>query len=340
MAQRCSQLPTFGNWENGDSVPYTAYFEKAREGKGHPKRNPNGVQGDYDTSMNSEPITKTSSIQKEVVLGSRKVAEPEVVMLKHKHYRSGDEANRRRLIGSPLHRVAIGGRTASGTSRPYNSGIRKPKTEAEQVMKGRDARRRSYDYRFRAEEDNHPRRRLSDSTLHQDPRYGRVIAESPVHCDGVRTSCCSPNRMAWQNPRLERMESSSYRAQHRASVGGGGGPMPSPVREKRYSSTTSRHNAVPMTPGRSHHKSVARGDKTPNHSIAVPKFGDWDETNPSSADQYTDVFNRVVEEKQGAAQTAPVSTTGTPHSNGQYLHADTKPELQPRGCWCFPWRAK
>jgi RPM1-interacting protein 4 len=36
----------------------------------------------------------------------------------------------------------------------------------------------------------------------------------------------------------------------------------------------------------------------PDKGAAVPKFGDWDENNPSSADGYTHIFNKVREEKQ------------------------------------------
>ncbi|XP_030515698.1 RPM1-interacting protein 4-like [Rhodamnia argentea] len=337
MAQQRSQLPTFGNWDNEDGVPYTAYFEKARKGKGRVKRNPNDVQSDHETYMTSEPRTRTSSSQKEADLGSQKVAEPEAATSKQKHYRCGDEADRRRLIGSPLYRGAIGGKTDLGAPRPYNSGVRKPKTEAELVMKAQYARRPSHEHRIRAGEFDHPRRRFSDSMLHRDPRYSRAAAESPV----LRGSgMSSPYRSVWQNPWSEHIKSSSHSTQHRASVGGGGGRMSSPVQEpeKRHSSTSRGHSTAPTTPGRSRLKPVARGDKTSNHSTAVPKFGDWDETSPSSADGYTHVFNLVVEEKKGAAGKPPVTTAENPHSNGQYSRAETRSKS--RGCWCFPWRKR
>ncbi|KAI3440831.1 AvrRpt-cleavage domain-containing protein [Psidium guajava] len=337
MAQKRSQLPQFGNWENGDSVHYTAYFERASEGQGRAKRNPYGAQSDCKTYPISEPSTKTSSIQKELSQGLQKVAEPEAATWKRKQYRSGDEADQRRLISSPLHRGAIGEKTALRESRPYNSGVRKPKTEAEQVMKTQNARRQSLEHQIRAGEYYHPRRRFSDSTLHRDPRYGRVAAESPVHCDGGMSF---PYRSVWQSPRSGHIESSSKSRQHQASVWGRGGRMTSPVQEpeKRYSSTSGGHGAAPMTPGTSRLKPVARGDKTSNHSSAVPKFGDWDETNPSSADLYTHVFTRVVGEKKDATGKAPVTTTQTPHSNGQCSRADTRSES--RGCRCFPWRGR
>ena len=35
----------------------------------------------------------------------------------------------------------------------------------------------------------------------------------------------------------------------------------------------------------------------PDKGAAVPKFGDWDENNPASADGYTHIFNKVREER-------------------------------------------
>lgn len=33
----------------------------------------------------------------------------------------------------------------------------------------------------------------------------------------------------------------------------------------------------------------------------MPKFGEWDESNPSSGDGFTHIFNKVREEKAGSA---------------------------------------
>ncbi|WVZ07564.1 hypothetical protein V8G54_020910, partial [Vigna mungo] len=48
----------------------------------------------------------------------------------------------------------------------------------------------------------------------------------------------------------------------------------------------------------------------PDKGAAVPKFGEWDESNPASADGYTHIFNRVREEKQVGAGHVP----GTPNA--------------------------
>ncbi|XP_020204075.1 RPM1-interacting protein 4 [Cajanus cajan] len=50
MAQR-SHVPKFGNWDSGDNVPYTAYFDKARKGRtGARIINPNDPEENSDLS--------------------------------------------------------------------------------------------------------------------------------------------------------------------------------------------------------------------------------------------------------------------------------------------------
>lgn len=41
----------------------------------------------------------------------------------------------------------------------------------------------------------------------------------------------------------------------------------------------------------------------------MPKFGDWDERNPSSADGFTGIFNNVRQERQ--AQSTKVGNTSS-----------------------------
>lgn len=45
--------------------------------------------------------------------------------------------------------------------------------------------------------------------------------------------------------------------------------------------------------------------------VTVPKFGEWDENNPASAEGYTHIFNTVREERQGVVRP------------GQDAHADS-----------------
>lgn len=59
----------------------------------------------------------------------------------------------------------------------------------------------------------------------------------------------------------------------------------------------------------------------PDKAAAVPKFGDWDESDPASADGYTQLFNKVREEKAGAGQ-APGTPTQRPYVVGNRNSSD------------------
>ncbi|RDX76948.1 RPM1-interacting protein 4 [Mucuna pruriens] len=53
MAQR-SHVPKFGNWDSGENVPYTAYFDKARKGRtGARIINPNDPEENSDFSLDN-----------------------------------------------------------------------------------------------------------------------------------------------------------------------------------------------------------------------------------------------------------------------------------------------
>ncbi|KAJ8466612.1 hypothetical protein OPV22_029164 [Ensete ventricosum] len=66
----------------------------------------------------------------------------------------------------------------------------------------------------------------------------------------------------------------------------------------------------------------------------IPKFGDWDESNPSTADGFSRIFNRVREEKQRvSAKVSQVSSDKTCDKDHESNH-------EPSGCWCFHWCRK
>lgn len=69
MAQR-SHVPQFGNWESGDNVPYTVYFDKARKGRGRDKLiNPNDPEENPDLFSDNSSSAQAPT--------SRAIAEPE-----------------------------------------------------------------------------------------------------------------------------------------------------------------------------------------------------------------------------------------------------------------------
>ncbi|KAG4921690.1 hypothetical protein AAZX31_18G151400 [Glycine max] len=88
------------------------------------------------------------------------------------------------------------------------------------------------------------------------------------------------------------------------------------------------------TPGRSRLRPPNRGDETPDKGAAVPKFGEWDESNPASADGYTHIFNKVREEKQVGAGHVPVTPNGR-----QYAARNQPADDKAQSC-CFCWGKK
>lgn len=69
----------------------------------------------------------------------------------------------------------------------------------------------------------------------------------------------------------------------------------------------------------------------PDKGAAVPKFGEWDEGNPSSAESYTHIFNKVREEKQGGGGHAPGTPTRRP-----YVVRNQPPDDKAQVCHCQP----
>lgn len=66
----------------------------------------------------------------------------------------------------------------------------------------------------------------------------------------------------------------------------------------------------------------------PDHGPVVPKFGDWDESDPSAGEGYTHIFNKVREEKLSETGKVPIVPTETSYSsNGQKQHANSSSKV-------------
>jgi len=65
----------------------------------------------------------------------------------------------------------------------------------------------------------------------------------------------------------------------------------------------------------------------PDRGASVPKFGAWDETDPSSADGFTHIFNRVKEERHGDAGNVTSVATDSRRSNGQKHHKSNESKV-------------
>ncbi|RWR87090.1 RPM1-interacting protein 4-like protein [Cinnamomum micranthum f. kanehirae] len=267
MAQR-SHVPKFGNWEAGETVPYTAYFDKARQGRGGKIINPNDPQDNPDAFYDKMPPVHAPPTSSDPEVPAAR-ASPAASKPKHVRHSSGEDGEFSRSVESPA-RNDIGGRKAVTDSpqrysdRGGNSG-------------------------------NHPRgSRLSGTS-------DRSVEHSPLH----------PHQ------------------QTRAVSKGG---VNSPSWERKGSSEAGRgHSVAPSTPARSKLRSSI--DETPERGPAVPKFGEWDENNPASADGFTHIFNKVREEKQTGAAKVPAMPTESSYNDHR---KDSSDDFGPVKCWCFP----
>ncbi|XP_065873512.1 RPM1-interacting protein 4 [Euphorbia lathyris] len=268
MTQR-SSVPKFGNWDGEENVPYTAYFEKARKGRGGKMINPN------DPEENPDLVSDGSDSGQAPRSGGRPVSDEQTgrkaAKTAHERQRSREDGDLRQFADSP------------------------------------------------ARHENMNRRGGTESV---PPRYaGRGVgygeAQKRTGRQGVQ-SIGSDNSI----------EQSPLHTKARISGRGTGG-APSPSWEGGKGSYESSHG----TPGRSRLK--PKGDESPDKGAAVPKFGEWDENNPSSADGYTHIFNKVREERQIGAGKVPGMSSESSYPGGR-RHS---PGKSSKMC-CFPWGRK
>lgn len=64
--------------------------------------------------------------------------------------------------------------------------------------------------------------------------------------------------------------------------------------------------------------------------MAVPKFGEWDEKNPRSAEGFTEIFNKMKEEKQIAAAKFP--SVSVQHDVNKYHESSHKENTRGKVC--------
>ncbi|KAL4591060.1 hypothetical protein LXL04_004008 [Taraxacum kok-saghyz] len=98
------------------------------------------------------------------------------------------------------------------------------------------------------------------------------------------------------------------------------------------------NGGAPLTPGRSRLRQVTLGDETPDEGTAVPVFGDWDDSDPASAEGYSHIFNKVREEKHGGGGVGGKSPRMNTDDSSFYGQRHDPKKGQ--GCGCFPWGKK
>ena len=65
----------------------------------------------------------------------------------------------------------------------------------------------------------------------------------------------------------------------------------------------------------------------PETGSAVPKFGDWDEKDPSTGEGFTDIFEKVREEKQSGTDNVSSSRAYTDRDNRGGRHESSVSSL-------------
>ncbi|XP_051127900.1 RPM1-interacting protein 4-like [Andrographis paniculata] len=295
MAEKRPQLPQFGDWEK-EEVLYSAYFENARREKPGKIRH-----GNLEAELK----------------------DLKVKVLKNERYPDQEEGYEvKRVPGS----VSVVGRKPAIHSSPKRNNLvqsRNDKLEVE-VIRPRHNPRPS-----REEGDL---RRLTDSPLRPEAANFRNSSNSPHHRHGSSSAGDTPRKAARQSVGSDR-SSIDHSPHSQTRVAGKSSGISSPSWERK-SSSDGIHGLAPLTPGRSRLRSVTRGDDSPERGPAVPKFGDWDETDPSTGEGYTQIFNKVREEKHSDTGRAPAATTTeTSNSNGHKQYGNDNP----KGCSCFPW---
>ncbi|KAH7576376.1 hypothetical protein JRO89_XS01G0047700 [Xanthoceras sorbifolium] len=158
--------------------------------------------------------------------------------------------------------------------------------------------------RARRSEDSDPKQ-FKNSPARQDDTNRKAAAESTHQRQG-RVSGDTYKRPIRQSAGSENsFERSPLHNQARMAGRGNGDQSPSWEGKGVYKNSQG-------TPGRSRLRPNTRGDESPDRGAAVPKFGEWDENNPASADGYTHIFNKVREERNSGAKT-PGMTSPAPY---------------------------
>ncbi|XP_073140136.1 RPM1-interacting protein 4 isoform X2 [Henckelia pumila] len=83
------------------------------------------------------------------------------------------------------------------------------------------------------------------------------------------------------------------------------------------------------TAGKSRMRQANLGDDSPDKGAAVPRFGEW-ENDPQSAENFTDIFQKVREERNAG----PGNVSTTPRHSSYPTRG--QPSNQPKRC-CCPW---
>lgn len=203
---------------------------------------------------------------------------------------------------------------------PAPSRIR-PQTEE---PAGRGAVRPPHEHRGSREDGNF--RQSVDSPARTDNPGRRTSGESPYHNYGHGSHSGRPTRQSAGSDHS--FERSPLHSHHPAKPSGRGGTSPAWDGKSSHDSSHGTHGKPRM-------KQVSRVEESPDRGATVPRFGDWDEKNPQSADNYTHIFKKVREERH----TPSNLPAGNNFESSPHMMQRQNPRGNRKGC-CFPWLGK
>ncbi|XP_010326284.1 RPM1-interacting protein 4 isoform X1 [Solanum lycopersicum] len=193
----------------------------------------------------------------------------------------------------------------------------KPKRQTEEPPIGRGGpARQTRDHRLSKEDGEF--RQYANSPARKES-VGRKGANEPSHQRGRGSNSGRTGRQSIGSEHS--FDKSPLHPHYQAKVSNAGRGVASPAWEGKNNSYDSSHG----TPGRS----KVKQDKQSDRGAAVPRFGEWDENDPQSADNYTHIFNKFREEKQG-------NPSGTPSRTSNNTQKHNSEEKQRKWC-CCPW---
>ncbi|XP_021745808.1 RPM1-interacting protein 4-like isoform X1 [Chenopodium quinoa] len=218
--------------------------------------------------------------------------------------------------------------TSSDKGNPNNSPDNPNVVSKFEARRGSEAVRAKQEHMV-SQEDGEPQRSYDSPSRCNG---GRKASVNSTHHRPAGVSSDSPKRATRANGGgMRSANQSPLHPHYQANIGTKGTVVSSPSRERKGPSDGG-HGLAPSTPGRSRLRSVARGNETPDRGASVPKFGEWDETDPSSADGFSVIFNKVKEERHGSVGSVTGTAVHAQQSDGKHYKSKKN-----KGCGCLPW---
>ncbi|KAI3798146.1 hypothetical protein L1987_33415 [Smallanthus sonchifolius] len=176
-------------------------------------------------------------------------------------------------------------------------------------------------------------------------RYGESTGSEPERGPKVQDSSRIKHETRVSRGEVDLRKSSDSSSQPRRMSRPSGGSVQSfdnsPVHPRHHArggnrasvSSESSYGAGSSTPGRTRLGQVTRGDENADDGPAIPKFGAWDDNDPTSGEGYTELFNKARHDKNSAGGRSPMITTENANFYGQR-------NKKSKGFGCFPWSRK